>query len=255
VDGQRNERAVIYALGGGRGHLARARALARRFGTDVPILQQADADAPHHLPQHVGVDAVHAWLREQLRDADWLVVDTFPGGVAHELTDAILRLADRTALVQRYVRPGSYIDYNRLAARFDEVLLPYSPEQCEWEGTKGTYVGPLVRELALEGQADVAVIGASSHMPRRWREALPSSTTYIHGPFDTLPAARRVLTVGAGYNLVYELDALGAKAAHVPLTRRYDDQFRRAGLLGRTITTRAELERFVGHPRRQTPAR
>ncbi|MEZ4240905.1 MAG: hypothetical protein R3F59_33055, partial [Myxococcota bacterium] len=66
-----------------------------------------------------------------------------------------------------------------------------------------------------------------------------------HGPFDALPPARRVVALSAGHNLAWELDRAGVRAAFRPLVRRYDDQHRRAALLGTLLAHRADLQQFL----------
>ena len=290
--------AVIYALGGGFGHLSRALALARILEVTA-ILHRAsgplpDIDVPSGV-RLIGVDA--AWTPARLRAclaglahaAPVLVVDTFPGGVAHELDDATLAGFAHRVLVRRYLRPGAYDDEDALAARFDVALVPYRRGLCEWAGQgagepagqgagqgagelpgeldgargadgcacAGVHVGFLVRELGLApGPAalELAVIGDAGRLPPGWRALLPGRTGHVSGPFRTLPAARRYLAMGAGHNLVYELVEAGVSFAAVPCERRYDDQFRRADRLGIGIHSRADLARWLAQPAAGTAA-
>jgi hypothetical protein len=272
--------AVIYALGGGLGHLSRALALARILDVTA-ILHRApgalpDVDVPSGV-RLIGVDA--AWTPARLRAclaglahaAPVLVVDTFPGGVAHELDDATLAGFAHRVLVRRYLRPGAYDDEAELAARFDVALVPYRRGLCEWAGEAageaagesndargaggcacaGAHVGFLVRELGVApGPAalELAVIGDAGRLPPGWRALLPGRTGHVSGPFRALPAARRYLAMGAGHNLVYELLEAGVCFAAVPCERRYDDQFRRADRLGIGIHSRADLARWLAQP-------
>jgi hypothetical protein len=277
-------RAVIYALGGGFGHLSRALALARIIDVTA-ILHRAsgalpDVDVPSGV-RLIGVDA--AWTPARLRAclaglahvAPVLVVDTFPGGVAHELDGATLAGFAHRVLVRRYLRPGAYDGEAELAARFDVALVPYRRGLCEWadQGAEtpagapagepgdapgadgcacaGEHVGFLVRELGVvPGPAalELAVIGDAARLPPGWRSLLPGRTGHVSGPFRALPAARRYLAMGAGHNLVYELALAGVSFAAVPCERRYDDQFRRADRLGIGIHSRAELARWLAQP-------
>ncbi len=244
------DRPLIYALGGGMGHLQRAANLLWRSGPGV-VLHQAPREVavPEgstlvRLAADADADWVDRFLRRHLGGASALVVDSFPGGIAHELRPE--RLADRpSVLVQRYVSPGSYPDYDELAGRFDRRLLPYAPDRCEWEGgCDGQYVGPIARDVGVEGgpELQVLVIGDTRALPAAWRQALAGCAA-VNRPFQALPVARTIVAVGAGYNLFWELD--GRLAYHVPLPRRYDDQFRRAGLWGRAITSGHDLRRVL----------
>lgn len=249
--------AVIYALGGGLGHLSRALVLARKIGA-VAILHRggeavpgtmAEIDAPG--VRLIGVDT--GWTPSDLRaclhrcseEAPVLVVDTFPAGVAHELDDAALDRFEHRVLVRRYIRPGSYEDEAALAARFDAALVPYTEAQCEWDGeVDGVHVGFLVRELAVErgaAELDLVIIGDAGRLPPGWRALLPERTRHVAGRFRALPAARRYLGTGAGHNLTYELYQAGVCFAVMPCERRYDDQFRRADRLGAGVYTREDL--------------
>ncbi|MEO1272868.1 MAG: hypothetical protein AAFX99_32675 [Myxococcota bacterium] len=67
---------------------------------------------------------------------------------------------------------------------------------------------------------------------------------WIRGAFELLPDAP-VVAVGAGYNTTYELLTLGLPFALVPLEKRFDDPWRRAGLLGRALHTRGQLGTFL----------
>lgn len=236
--------AVIYALGGGLGHLTRALLVARGFARATVLHASAVRPAL----------ATHATLvrtsdaRDALRGAETLVVDTFPAGLRREVDERALRRFDRTVLLRRYVRPGAYEDDEALAARYDAVLLPYPAEACEWEGAAdGLHVGHVVRELIREDgdEAPLAVLGDAAVLPPAWRALLPARTRFVAGPFARLPRAARYLSIGAGYNLCYELRGLGVDHRAVAQERRYDDQFRRADRLGVGLYDRDALARWL----------
>ena len=262
--------AVIYALGGGLGHLSRALALARTLEGTAIVHRGSDALPDIDLPSGVrliGVDA--AWTPARLRAclsglaraAPVLVVDTFPGGVAHELDDATLAGFAHRVLVRRYLRPGAYDDEAALAARFDDTLVPYRARLCEWPESgndrgagcacTGAHAGFLVRGLRVESHLDaleLIIIGDRERLPPGWRALLPARTGHVSGPFRALPAARRYLAMGAGHNLVYELMEAGVCFAAMPCERRYDDQFRRADRLGIGVHSRDDLTRWLSQP-------
>ncbi len=247
--------ALIYALGGGRGHAQRAVVLAERFSRSL-VLHQCD-EPPVRLPAGCQLQQIGPqWSIKPLRDlllsasgwAETLLIDTFPGGVAGEVDHDVLSRYANTVLLRRYVRPGSYPDYEMRAAAFAEQWLPYAATNCEWDGAvPGRYIGSATRRLELaEGQpCELVVVGNPSQLPPAWTEALPADTKWLDGPFAALPRARRYLSIGAGHNISYELRRLGADAAFVPLERRYDDQFRRADRHGAGIYSGAELRAFL----------
>ncbi|MCB9677771.1 MAG: hypothetical protein H6737_21895 [Alphaproteobacteria bacterium] len=241
---------VFYALGGGRGHATRAFELAKRVGGRSVVFHQAPGDWPEGSLNvgRIGVAELRARLAEALRDASRFVVDTFPGGIAHELD--VSGLVQRpgaapvpTVLVARYVDREAYAGYDALVARFDEVWLPYDADGSEWDDPpSGTWIGPVVRDVRLEGEVDTLVIGADA--PASW-EPLLRGATRVDGLFGVLPRARRVVALAAGYNLGWELRRTGARVAFRPLSRRFDDQFRRAARLGVPLYHRADLEGFL----------
>jgi len=235
---------LVYALGGGRGHATRAFELCRRMGSGV-VFHQAPGEWPSGsvCVGRIGVTALREQLLGALSGAKRFIVDSFPGGIAHELVGLPIPAGVRTVLVARYVDRAAYADYDALAARFDEVWLPYDPERCEWdEPPAGVYIGPVVRPVRLEGSVDTLVIGRGE--PASW-SALLRDSTRVDGLFDRLPRARRVVALGAGYNLGWELATAGLKPAFLPQTRRFDDQFRRAAKLGTPLLHRVDLEGFL----------
>lgn len=231
---------LVVALGGGRGHLTRALNFAATHAATTTILASPGATSP--VAPRPGVTVLRVSADRAAEDvrahlgatrASWLVVDTFPGGLFGELGS--LAGFAKTTLIRRYLRPGAYPDEERLAARYDEVLLPYSPERCEWDRTQpGVHVGPLVRPLAVGTgpRRPWVVLGPVARFAPWALAALPPDTVYLSGPVDLLPLAERYLAVGGGHNLTYELLALGVPFRVVPTEQRYDDPFRRADRLG-----------------------
>lgn len=226
---------LIYAPGGGRGHVQRARALARQRLEPCEIWGSGEL---------AGLPRREVARRLSRAQASTLVVDTFPGGLDGEIDDAVLASFERRVLLARHLLRERYPTYDALAARFDEIWLPYTPETCEWGGAlQGRYLGLLVRRVRVaEGRpAPLVLIGPGELLPRGWRAALPPGTVHVDGPFEVLPAAELYLGLGAGYNLVWELVLAGLPALHLPQARRYDDQFQRVERLGRGVYTRREL--------------
>ena len=151
---------LIYALGGGFGHLTRALALARaatRFATTVETSQppievtilsnspfagsvpvEAELGNRHRLVQispaldrAATVRAVRAALESESFDV--LVVDTFPRGLGGELADLIPNRGATHVLVHRHVR-DEYVEQCRLqefARHYDLILVPGEPAPLE----------------------------------------------------------------------------------------------------------------------------
>ena len=134
---------LVYALGGGLGHVTRSLALARaavRRGVDVVILTnsepatalQASAarDGVTLEPVALGAEreATVRAVQERLAEADFdtLLVDTFPRGLAGELALAIAARTAPLVLVHRDLNPA-YVRARRLlhqVSLYDLLLAP-----------------------------------------------------------------------------------------------------------------------------------
>lgn len=253
---------LVYAMGGGAGHAARAVAFCRRFTSGSAhhvVLVHSSRRAPEGLPGHVsaqslagqGPRAVRARLVESLRATPtWLVVDTFPAGLWQELSGSVLGLAARRTLLRRFVRTETYAGYHRACARFEEVLVPYGDACSEWLDDRlpgERHCGPLVRALDLDPgpRVPLAVVGDVRELSPRVRALFPAETRFVDGPFKALPRARGYLATEAGYNLTYELASLGAPLGLIPRERRFDDQFRRADLVGQALHHGDDVRRWI----------
>lgn len=149
----RKRRWLVYALGGGAGHLIRATALARAairsatvfpFGIEICLLTNSpfaevipisDELGPGHEVIRIASDLnrdetaqqIHQHLAE--RDFDVLVVDTFPRGLGGELKDVLPRLRCRKVLIHRDLNPEycSLVDVAGSLKDFDLLLVPGEP--------------------------------------------------------------------------------------------------------------------------------
>jgi hypothetical protein len=141
---------LYYALGGGTGHIMRALALARRAArrgvrtrilTNSPRASQVATQFHSLMPDAAPLvdvivfpsDAdrqaiarlVHAELR-QFPTSDWLIVDTFPRGLAGELLQLLPTIDSRKALVHRDLNP-EYVAWAELVGvvrHYDVVFAP-----------------------------------------------------------------------------------------------------------------------------------
>jgi hypothetical protein len=239
-------------MGGGYGHLQRAVLVSKVF-SQATILHQHQ---PHFLCQATIVqpspintrDWIQRFIVEQLTMVDCIVVDTFPYGIFHELSDSLIRSASESILIGRYVKEEEYPNYDRGSQNYSQIFLPYHQDQCEWNTEKkGRYVGPIVRSISINSElcCDLVVLGNIDLIPKTWHRFFPRSTIYIDHYFESLPQSKRYFCIGAGYNLVWELNSLGLNVGHFPLEKRYDDQFRRAGMLGCMVNSRQALDEFL----------
>jgi len=133
---------LIYALGGGWGHLTRAIALARVAQRDRRVLiltnspyaeAAAGAAAVRALPPGATADRTRQEVIRAIGECrpECLIVDTFPRGIGGELAGILAGLAARKVLVARDLNPR-YVAAARLrefvAAHYDLVLVPGAGE-------------------------------------------------------------------------------------------------------------------------------
>ena len=247
------EALVIYAVGHGRGHLTRALNVARLLGP-ATVLHTADGPLPVAPPgvqmQRVRLD--DDALDRALGQARMLIVDTFPAGLRGEVRPTHLARVAVSVLIQRHVKTEAYPEYHAWARRYGCVIRPYPPAGCEWDDEAsdadahlGPCVGYLVRPLRRGAAgAGWSVMGRFDGLAAPIADALRAGER-VEGIVDTLPD-QPIVAVGAGYNTTYELLTLGLPFALVPVTKRFDDPWRRAERLGRAIHSRAALQAFIG---------
>jgi hypothetical protein len=147
---------LIYALGGGWGHLTRAIALARIAGRDRPVRILTNSPyagiAADSLPalDMVALDArapaeqTRAAVTREIVECrpSCLIVDTFPRGIGGELAGVLGTLSARKVLVHRDLNPR-YVEAARLrtfvAAHYDLVLTPGAGEGSQLGGPPATF--------------------------------------------------------------------------------------------------------------------
>lgn len=269
---------LVYALGGGFGHVVRGAALAAAFernGTPasvlVPETHLALATALGASGVGVGATRDPVTLRRHLDAAieqtacTLLVVDSFPAGLLGELADP--PCVARRALLLRLHRDADAPAFLRAAAAYDHVLdlephLDWRPPDLD-----ATPFGAVAREPSPDAlaTADVLLVATDAllaplllrlarRLARNGRHVQVAVSGGI-GPPDREPRPALPLTLGrdaprvvvgaAGYNLVYE--ACAADTAHlaVPLPRRFDNQHLRARTLCEIPGSPEALERRV----------
>lgn len=135
---------LIYALGGGWGHLTRAVALARaasqasvRILTNSPFADQVQSALPDlelvtqyaGLPIHIARERAREYV--EAADADCLIVDTFPRGLGGELADLLGSLDVTKVLVHRDLNPRYVAEANLcgfVRSTYDLILIPGESE-------------------------------------------------------------------------------------------------------------------------------
>ncbi|HLF97024.1 MAG TPA: hypothetical protein VI457_07760 [Methylococcaceae bacterium] len=252
---------LVYAIGGGHGHARRGWLLQQcllQSGRDAVLLIRPGSD--RHLPASKGVRLYARSLAdshlETLRrhPPRSIVVDTFPAGWCGELDEALLGRFERRVWIARYAQ-----GLEKRGTAYDQVLAPYPVGRCEWMGGLGGAVqagyfvdaghvavttdASCFTVLDPEGRCGARVLAVFAKLARRagllWR--------YQRRVISPLPA-RKLLAVGAGYHTFYELLGQGADLRFLPVRKRYDDQFRRAGLFGLDLSRLDQVLPWLAAP-------
>lgn len=264
---------LIYALGGGWGHLTRAVSLARACGGGRVL-----SNSPHAPVVRAAMPEIEIVEGYSLFEDDLLVVDTFPRGIMGELAAVLPLFRGRKVLVHRDLNP-KYIESRGLrefvAAHYDVVLRPGErelapladlpqvrttrpwlirsarelPSRDEARRRMGVGSDPCVlviaggyaRELEWYGQVEAALAGVAVRRAEGW----PA--------MDLLPGADCVIG-GAGYNTVNECAACGVPLVARAWPRKYDRQRERTEAHGVTLIDEvreapAAVERALEAPR------
>lgn len=233
---------LIHAVGGGHGHARRGFLIQRvlaRAGKGAALLIRPGAD--RYLPESSGPryyadcldDPSLIELRRQLPRR--LIVDTFPAGWRGELDGAWLGRFEGTCLVARHGwnLPGQ-------PARYDRILTPYPAQRSEWdEAPAGAQPAGYVIDAAhlhiRPGGGGFAVLDPEGRCEGQMLAVLAKAARRAGLNLDYRRRAdppfccRKLLVVGAGYHSFYELLGMGLNLRFLPVKKRYDDQFRRAG--------------------------
>jgi hypothetical protein len=233
---------LYYALGGGLGHLSRARKVIAALGLrDVALLTASRfATDPRVtgglplvlVPPSLGRNRprfVH-WLAGVLGQFDSIVVDSFPGGILGELCELSLPPA---TLISRLLRWDVY------EARLSGPLPDYEAVFAVEPGVPGE---PLDLPRAVAGEPLVdephwlvvhsgprhevdALLGLAKNAPR---VVMVGPHGRFHFPIEPhLGHAERIIT-GAGFNLMHETAPFRDRHVFVPFARALDFQFAHA---------------------------
>jgi hypothetical protein len=254
---------LYYALGGGLGHLTRARKVLEALGTDATLLTASRfADDPRvtgglpvlRVPRQLGRDRdrFRDWLDgtlAALRPAE-LIVDSFPGGILGELCGMALPPARHVARRLRWAdyaerlngplpRYDVIYELEPLAAEHAQALtgpverlrLPVAPagtpllDEPHWLVVHSGPDHELGRLIELAADAPRIVV-VSPRRPARLPRRAQWRDVYPVAPH--LAHAQRIVTA-AGFNLMQETAHLRDRHTFEPFERALDDQFARSG--------------------------
>lgn len=236
---------LYYALGGGLGHLSRARKVLDQRGEQAALLTasghardpRVSAGRPViPVPRRLGHDrrAFREWLARLLDDLqpDELLVDAFPGGVLGELCGLDLPNA---SLIARRLRWDVY------ARRLDGPLPAYAAVHAleELGYDPPGPVTPLTLPHAApgaplhDGPHTLVVHAGPDHELQQLLAHARGKTLVVHPRhLDVYPAephlahADHIIT-GGGFNAMHETAPYRDRHTAVPLPRELDDQHAR----------------------------
>jgi len=247
---------LIYALGGGWGHLTRAMALARAAPADCRA--RILTNSPY-----AELAGVECGEKVDLAGVDCLIVDTFPRGLVGELVDVLPSFSGVKVLVARDLNPR-YADGFKLRefveSHYDLVLSP--GDGAEYVSGAHVTAPWLIRsadELLPRGRAFelldvdgsrpcVAVCASGNRNELAWYEKVACNLLQAgaqvrviasYWPAFELYNAVDVVVGGGGYNTVYECVACGIPLIARPWPRKYDRQGLRAKRAGAAIVEEA----------------
>ncbi|HYL73721.1 MAG TPA: glycosyltransferase [Bryobacteraceae bacterium] len=258
---------LIYALGGGWGHLTRAVALAQatpaRILTNSPYAARVRRAMPEldllALDPNLPIAQARIEIVEKIRAAApaCLIVDTFPRGLGGELAGTLHSLAPMKVLVHRdlnphYVATAHLKDFVR--SHYDLILIPGENEGRAFADlpaaaiTAPWLVRPQPRPII---HTDILICAAGPIEELTWYGAVaaelqarskaivrcvapicppdcPAECWLEYWPAADLIAAADVVIGGAGYNTIHECLAYNVPLIARPWLRAYDRQWLRA---------------------------
>jgi hypothetical protein len=190
---------------------------------------------PHRalkVPRRLGHDrdAFRAWLTPLLREADELIVDTFPGGILGELCGMPL---PRASLVARRLRWEVYEE--RLDGPLPAYARTYEVEPLGVGEPLALAHAPIGEPLTPEPHWLVVHAGPRHELDQLVARAAGAPKLIVVSPRHTdvypvaphLAHAERVITA-AGFNAIHENARWRDRHTIVPFPRALDDQFGRA---------------------------
>lgn len=249
---------VYYAIGGGLGHLVRARAVLHTLGVSDAVLVTAspfanDARVTGEVPVievPPSLDGDRAGLRSWFAGLvagerpERVIVDAFPAGVLGELVelevpvDHVARLLRWPKYARRLDRPLPRIETtfvleplhpDHLAAlqgasdRLEPLALFDPPEEARHDAAGAA----LVVHAGPDHEVD-ALLALARTTGHRVRVARPGGPDLDVHPASALFSSAAAIVTAAGFNAMRQAAAFRDRHAFVPFPRPLDDQFARA---------------------------
>jgi predicted glycosyltransferase len=253
---------VYYAIGGGLGHLVRARAVLHTLGVADAMLVTASPFAKDArvtgalsvigVPPRLDGDrrGLARWLADLIasEQPERVIVDAFPAGVLGELAglevpvDHVARLLRWPRYARRLDGPLPCIDttfvleplhpdhraaLESASDRLEPLTLidPPAPQRDDAAGTAlVVHAGP-----EHEVEALVALAGTTGHAVRIAR---PGGADLDVHPASALFASAAAIVTAAGFNAMRQAAPFRDRHVFVPFPRPLDDQFARATTSG-----------------------
>jgi hypothetical protein len=250
---------LVYAIGGGLGHLVRARAVAHTLGIeDRAVLVTAsplaaDARVTGGLPVLRVPDALNGdrgglrlWLRDLVaaERPERVIADAFPGGVLGEIGDLGVPL-DHVARLLRWPHYARRLDgpLPRLQTTF--VVEPLHADHRAALAAAGERVVPLrlvdppapARDDAAGAALVVhagpepevrALLDLAARTGHPVRVARPGSADLDVHPASALFSAAAAIVTAAGFNAMRQAEPFRDRHRFLPFRRPLDDQSARA---------------------------
>jgi hypothetical protein len=255
---------LIYALGGGLGHLTRACALARkRSGRGRILTNSPYAGLVRRSKPELDIVDASADVVERIEEArpDCLIVDTFPRGLVGELMDLLSRFRGSKTLVKRDLNPrySAAFGLDEFVRNTYDHVIPAEDPHAPLLVRSADQLMPRRRAREMLGldhdRPCVIVCAAGMQDELSWYQSVfsmlldaplavrcvtpirpagcPREYWVSYWPAMDFYRAADVVVGGGGYNTVYEFLACRIPLVARPWPRKYDRQHLRAATASR----------------------
>lgn len=256
---------VVYAMGGGLGHLARARRVLAALepgAKRAAVISASPLAGEIAFGEHIEVivaprnrGAFGAWLAKTLRmlAPETIAIDAFPLGIFGELADHSVLPDAKLVHVARLLRWEAYrAAFAGTPRRYDAsfVVEALTPEHAAFIEAHSKRVATLSlgapEPFPLQAGAPWLVSHAGSQdevetlvaFARREAARCGESPQFVFRTPRTQPAAAGpfgALVTACGFNSMCEGEAAGARHFFLPMARQFDNQELRAARRQRTL--------------------